>query len=61
MRMLRDRLLLAVAIDQGLQRQCTLALAGRGDDSFLDAQRSSWKGRWETCPEDNCSFEASAP
>ena len=37
-----DGLFLPVAIDQGLQRQRALALAGGGDDSFLDAQRSSW-------------------
>ncbi len=38
-----DGLLLAVTIDQGLKRQRALALAGRGDDSFLDAQRGSWR------------------
>src|ERR1035438_8710413 len=48
-------LLLPVAIDQGLQGQRALALAGGGDDSFLDAQRSSWVGGLKTCPEDNCS------
>ena len=39
-----DGLFLPVAVDQGLQRQRALALSGGGDDSFLDAQRSSWEG-----------------
>ncbi len=52
-----DGLFLAVAIDQGLEWQRALALTRGGDDSFLDAQRGSWMGIRDDCPEDNCSPE----
>ncbi len=56
-----DGLFLPVAIDQGLEWQRALALTGGGDDSFLDAQRGSWMGRRDDCPEDNCSPESGGP